>query len=84
MVGRIAFSSKFYRCLGIESERTFEWKAALRPQVASSLQNACVHVVGECIERLLKETGKGFVCLAGGVFLNSLLVAELEKRFGVG
>jgi carbamoyltransferase len=84
MVGRIAFSSKFYRRLGIESEKTFEWKAALRPQVASSLQNACVHVVGDCIERLLKETGKGFVCLAGGVFLNSLLVAELERRFGAG
>jgi carbamoyltransferase len=84
LVGRIAFSSKFYRRLGIESEKTFEWKAALRPQVASSAQNACVHVVGECIERLLKETGKGFVCLAGGVFLNSLLVTELERRFGAG
>jgi len=84
LVGRIAFSSKFYRRLGIESEKTFEWKAALRPQVASSVQNACVHVLGECIERLLKETGKSFVCLAGGVFLNSLLVTELESRFGPG
>lgn len=84
LVGRIAFSSEFYRRLGIESEKTFEWKAALRPQVASSLQNGCVHVVGECIERLLKETGNGSICLAGGVFLNSLLVTELEKRFGPG
>ena len=84
LVGRIAFSSKFYRRLGIDSEKAFEWKAALRPQVASSLQIACVHLVSECLARLLKETGKRFVCLAGGVFLNSLLVTELEKRFGSG
>jgi carbamoyltransferase len=84
LVGRIAFSSKFYRRLGIENEKAFEWKAALRPQVASSLQNARVHLVGECIERLLKETENRYVCLAGGVFLNSLLVTELEKRFGPG
>ena len=52
--------------------------------MASSLQNASVHLVSECLERLLEETGASSVCLAGGVFLNSLLVAELEKRFGLG
>lgn len=65
LVGHLAFSSKFYRRLGIENEKTFEWKATLRPQAASSLQKACEHVVGECIERLLKETGISSVCLAG-------------------
>lgn len=84
LVGRIAFSDKFYRRLGIQNEKTLECEGVLRKQVASSLQNACVQVVGECIERLLKETGKRFICLAGGVFLNSLLVADLEKRLGPG
>jgi carbamoyltransferase len=84
LVGRLAFSSKFYRRFGIEDARGFEYKATLRPQVASSLQEAYVRVVGECIERLLKETNSHSVCLAGGVFLNSLLVTEVEKRFGSG
>jgi len=82
LVGRIAFSNKFYRRLGIDNEKTLQREATLRRQVASSLQHACVRLVGECIDRLLDETRNRFVCLAGGVFLNSLLVAELEKRLG--
>jgi carbamoyltransferase len=82
-VGRVAFSEKFYRRLGSRPGRFFEPDAALRRNLACSLQWACARSINDCVEKLLDETKTRQVCVAGGVFLNSLLVAELEKRVGL-
>jgi carbamoyltransferase len=70
-VSRGGFSAKFYKELGIaEGEPIAEQTAA---DVAASLQKAVTDVV-------LTLAGRGEnLCLAGGLFLNALLVAELER-----
>ncbi len=82
LVGRVAFSKKFYRRLGLESAQQVERDERLRRQIAASLQRACAEVVTEWAESLRRETRARYLCLAGGVFLNVLLVAELEKNAG--
>lgn len=78
--GGLAFSPSFYQKIGFNprsgGELTSEQKAAL----ASSLQHACTRVVAELIERQCKRVGVNNVCLGGGLFDNTLLVADLEKR----
>jgi len=78
----MSFSDKFYREVGLAQAQ----KAInddLRRGLASSLQHACVEVVGAMIEHLRKSEGIQKVCLAGGLFHNTLLVASLERRFGI-
>jgi carbamoyltransferase len=83
LVGATAFSDKFFRRLGFESEDRFQLTDALRRQLAASLQQACARVLVACAEDLCRETGVQNVCLAGGVFLNALLVTALEKSVGL-
>jgi len=52
--------------------------------VASSIQAATTEVVSELLAFYRKETGIQQICLGGGVFQNTLLLADLESRFGVG
>ncbi|MBI3669956.1 MAG: carbamoyltransferase [Acidobacteria bacterium] len=91
LAGRIAFSKKFYRRLGIEppassGERQGSRGAALsetlRRQLAASVQQACATVVAELAEAYRQKTGACALCLAGGLFLNPLLVAAVEKSSG--
>lgn len=65
------FSARFYMALGLEDGA--EIPADLRPRIAAGLQSA--------IERLVVEmAGEGEnLCLAGGLALNALLVAALER-----
>ncbi len=80
--GRIAFSEKFYRRLGITPGKHQELSETVRRQLASSLQRACATVLIDWAESLRRETNSHYLCLAGGLFLNALLVAELEKNTG--
>jgi carbamoyltransferase len=75
-------SSKFYRRVGLQ-EGTKESSDDLRRALASSLQHACVEIVGSIIEDFRKREGIQAVCLAGGLFQNALLVADLERRVGI-
>jgi carbamoyltransferase len=91
LAGRIAFSPKFYRAVGVDPA---VGKAAesgsvrpriqepLRRQLAASVQQACAKVAAELAERYRKETGAKSLCLAGGLFLNPVIVSHVEKNTG--
>jgi carbamoyltransferase len=66
--------------LPVESEFTAEQKRNL----ASSVQAAITELISDLIASAKKKTGLRQICLGGGVFHNTLLVASLERKFGVG
>ena len=85
--GKLSFSGEFYRRLGIPQEPVVEFSSedpgnALRMNIASSLEKACETVLAEWLESLRSRTGTKNLCLAGGLFLNPLLVAAIEKQSG--
>jgi carbamoyltransferase len=84
--GELSFSDEFYRRIGAPRQ---SWRAGnppledlLRANVASSLQQACGVVVSEWLESLRNQMREKSLCLAGGLFLNALLVAAVEKNTG--
>jgi carbamoyltransferase len=91
LAGRIAFSPKFFRAVGVDP---VVGKAAengsprpgipdpLRKQLAASVQQACAKVAAELAERYRKQTGAKSLCLAGGLFLNPVVVSHVEKNTG--
>ncbi|MBI4892529.1 MAG: carbamoyltransferase [Acidobacteria bacterium] len=70
-VGDGGFGARFYEAIGLEDGA--EIPAELRPVLAASVQRAAEEMVME-----LAGTGEN-LCLAGGLGLNALLVAALEK-----
>jgi carbamoyltransferase len=50
--------------------------------IARSVQDFLEQIVVDLAERYRKATGTRYLCLAGGVFLNVLLVRALERRTG--
>ena len=81
--GRLSFSARFYRELGLADEKS-PLSEEQRRQLASSLQSACVELIGDMVEDLRRKHGIEQVCLGGGLFLNTLLVSSLERRLGLG
>jgi len=63
-----------------ESEFTVEQKRNL----ANSVQAAITELISDLLVSFQKKTGLQQICLGGGVFHNTLLVASLERTFGVG
>ncbi len=91
LAGRIAFSPKFYRAVGLDPAvgKAAESGAPrpqipepLRKQLAASVQQACAKVAAELAERYRKQTGAKSLCLAGGLFLNPVVVSHVEKNTG--
>ena len=91
LAGHIAFSPKFYRAVGVDpaigkaaetgSPRP-QISQVLRKQLAASVQQACCTVATELAERYRKQTGAKSLCLAGGLFLNPVVVAHVERNTG--
>jgi carbamoyltransferase len=81
LVGRLAFSDRFYRELGLS--QPLELTDELRRSLAASVQQATAEVVGDLLQYFARREKISDICLAGGLFLNSLLVSDLEKRFGL-
>ncbi len=79
---RAEFSDKFYRRLGLSRDTPVEARQEIAPQIASSLQHACATVVTELLEAWRQRTSATHLCLGGGLFLNALLVAAVEKNTG--
>jgi carbamoyltransferase len=91
LAGHIAFSPKFYRAIGVDPAIG---KAAetgsprppipepLRKQLAASVQQACGTLAAELAERHRKKTGAKSLCLAGGLFLNPIIVSHVERNTG--
>jgi carbamoyltransferase len=55
---------------------------SLGANIARSAQDFLEETVVELTETYRRKTGTRYLCLAGGVFLNALLVHALEKRTG--
>jgi carbamoyltransferase len=79
--GRPGFSPAFYRELGFSSPSPCADRSA-RASVARSVQDFLEETVIAWAENYRKKTGAKYLCVAGGVFLNVLLVRALEKRAG--
>jgi carbamoyltransferase len=82
LAGRLTFSGKFYRAIGVADEKT-ELTDDQRRALASSIQAACAEIVGSLAEQYRAQTGVNNFCFGGGLFQNTLLVATLEKRLGL-
>ncbi|HTV60842.1 MAG TPA: carbamoyltransferase C-terminal domain-containing protein [Verrucomicrobiae bacterium] len=78
--GGLSFTPEFYRRIGISGPDSEALSDGLRANLAASLQQACAAVVAEWVESLRQETGAKHLCLAGGVFLNPLLAASIERQ----
>jgi carbamoyltransferase len=81
-VGRLAFSDEFYKRLGISDRNGVIKDQQLRASIAASIQQACSVIVVDLLESLRKQFGAQSLCLAGGMFLNPLIVAAVEKNTG--
>jgi carbamoyltransferase len=81
--GGLAFSQHFYQKIGYNPHNGAKVSPEQRAALASSVQHACTEVVAELIERYRKREGIDNICLGGGLFDNTLLVADLEKRCGI-
>jgi len=73
------FSPSFYRELGLSS-RNLALTPALRADLARSAQDCLEEIVLQLAVNFQQQTGARSLCLAGGVFLNVLLVRALETR----
>jgi len=91
LAGHIAFSPKFYRAVGVDpaAGKAAESGAPrpfladpLRRQLAASVQQACAVLAAELAERYRKTTGAKALGLAGGLFLNPVLVSHVERNTG--
>ena len=83
----LSFSDEFYRRAGIGLSEEVQSSPpqipdSLRADIAASLQRACEVILSNWLESLRKQTGERFLCLAGGLFLNPLLVSALERNTG--
>jgi carbamoyltransferase len=67
------FARKFYRALGVDPDSPD--LSSLKPHIAAGLQRATESVVA----RMSGSSEK--LCFAGGMGLNALLVAALERKF---
>jgi len=76
---RGVFSPQFYRELGLSS-RNLTISSSLRANLARSAQDFLEEIVLQLAAYFQKSTGARSLCLAGGVFLNILLVRALETR----
>lgn len=85
--GNLAFNGEFYRRIGIPpgplaEDITQDPENALRRNIACSFEKACELVLTEWLGSLRSRTGTKNLCLAGGLFLNPLIVAAIEKDSG--
>jgi carbamoyltransferase len=78
----LSFSDEFYKGLGIQREAEPHLEPKLCANIAASLQHACSEIVVEWVESLRKQTGHRNLCVAGGLFLNPLLVSAVEEKTG--
>jgi carbamoyltransferase len=83
----LSFTHEFYRRAGIAHEPAEDAPETrvpepLRAKIAAGLQRACEIILCEWLAGLREEYKERSLCLAGGLFLNPLLVAAIEARTG--
>ncbi|MFZ1030466.1 MAG: carbamoyltransferase N-terminal domain-containing protein, partial [Candidatus Acidiferrales bacterium] len=78
----LAFTSEFYRRVGIAEAAEPHMDDSARANIAASLQKACETILCEWLAALRAKFQARSLCLAGGLLLNPLLVAAIESRAG--
>lgn len=78
----LAFTSEFYRRVGIAEAPEPQMDDSARANIAASLQKACQTILCEWLAGLRVKFQAPSLCLAGGLLLNPLLVATIESRAG--
>ena len=73
---------RFFDHTGLKPRETDEPLGAIHRNVASSLQTCVEDTLCEIASRHRQRTGEQYLCLAGGVSLNSLANAAIERRAG--
>jgi carbamoyltransferase len=79
---RFVLSAKFWQKTGLPRNAA-DLSEDQRRALAATVQQVCAEKVGEIIESLRREHDIHDVCLGGGLFNNSLLVASLEQTLGL-
>lgn len=82
VTGVFELSQHFFDQIGVASKSDFT--PELKRNIAASLQAAVTEVISDLLASFQKKTGLQQIALGGGVFHNTLLVAALERKFGVG
>lgn len=80
--GDCVFSPKFYESAGIENDPE-KLREEVRTALASSIQSACSEILIDLAQYFQHAMGAEYLCLAGGLFENSLLVSSIEKSLGL-
>jgi carbamoyltransferase len=85
--GELSFTHEFYRRAGIARAPAADAPEtrvddALRVTIAAGLQSACELILSEWLAALREQFKERSLCLAGGLFLNPLLVAAIERGAG--
>ncbi len=80
--GRLAFSELFYQRIGVPKSGGKIANEILRANLATSTQSACGKIVTGLLESLRSQNKIEQLCLAGGLFLNPLLVSAVERGTG--
>jgi carbamoyltransferase len=80
--GRFVLSEKFWKKSGLP-KAVSEWTEEQRSALAATVQGVCAEKVTEIVNALRREHSVQDVCLAGGLFNNTLLVASLEQSLGL-
>ena len=83
MNGAFRPSEQFWREIGLNGNIA-ELALPDRQNLASSIQAAVTELVSDLLTELQEKTASQRICLGGGLFHNSVLVAALEKKFGTG
>ncbi len=76
-------SQLFFDQIGVPGGKS-EFTPELKRNLAASLQAAVTELISDLLASFQKKTGLQHISLGGGVFHNTLLVASLERKFGVG
>ena len=69
--------------LGVPREKS-EFTTDQKRNLASSVQAAITELISDLLTHFQEKTRLTQICLGGGVFQNTLLIASLERKFGVG
>jgi carbamoyltransferase len=83
LAGGLPLSAKFFQQSGLPGNPE-EISKDQKKVLAASLQHACTQLIGDWVEQLRTQHDIQSVCLGGGLFQNTLLVSDLEKRLGMG
>ena len=83
--GKLCFTKEFYRSIGTTTSREHpspDFTDDTRAKIAASLQKAIGAILSDWLADARARTGQKSLCLAGGLFLNPLLVHEIEASAG--